>query len=66
MANYYVNNNAQSTGEREVHQENCRFLPTQRTYLGNFSSCDQAMTAAKRHYSNVDGCKFCSPTCHTR
>ncbi|WP_373033336.1 hypothetical protein [Sulfurovum sp.] len=66
MANYYVNNNAQPTGEHEVHHEDCRFLPTQRTHLGYFASCNQAMTAAIRFYRNVDGCKFCSPACHTR
>lgn len=65
---YYVNDTAQDTGEHEVHNEDCPRLPSysNRTDLGTFSNCHDAVRAARRHYSNVDGCRICSPECHTR
>ena len=65
---YYVNNNAQSTGEHEVHSENCFWLSlvTDKIYLGNFSSCAEALRAARVFYSNVDGCIHCCRECHRR
>ncbi len=66
MANYYVNKNPQSTGEHEVHKEGCPYMPQSHNqeYLGNFSTCQEAVQKAAQKYRNVDGCKFCSPTCH--
>ena len=66
MNHYYVNDNAQPTGEHEVHTSTCQYLPSNRTYLGYFSSCKDAVAKAKTIYSNVDGCFFCSRPCHTR
>lgn len=66
MTSYCVNNNAQSTGEHEVHTYTCSYLPGDKTYLGEFSSCWGAMIEAQKHYANVDGCYFCSKACHTR
>lgn len=68
MPNYYVNNNQQSTGEHEVHQENCSYFPYPRNaiYLGEFSYCQSAIAAAKIYYQNVDGCYYCCNECHTR
>lgn len=65
---YYVNKNAQEKGEHEVHKEECKKLPLpkNRQYLGYFSSCKDAVKKAKDYYSNVDGCKLCSPACHTK
>jgi hypothetical protein len=67
MANYYVNKNAQSNGDHEVHTQDCRYLPesTNRKYLGEFSNCKDAVTEAKKTYSQSNGCKTCSPSCHT-
>ncbi len=41
MAKYYVNDNAQSNGDHEVHKEGCTGMPlsSNRTYLGDFSNC---------------------------
>jgi len=38
---YYVNKNAQTNGDHEVHTETCTWLPDveNRLYLGNFTSC---------------------------
>lgn len=67
MAQYYVNDNAQANGDHEVHKESCAWLPLtyNRTYLGNFDSCRQAVQQARRHYSSVNGCYYCSTDCHT-
>lgn len=70
MPRYCVNKNAQSTGEHEVHNldVNCGHLPSphNQDFLGNFPSCHGAITKAKEKYSNVDGCAYCAPDCHTR
>jgi len=68
MKNYYVNKHAQSNGDHEVHEANCQYLPTvqNREYLGEFDSCKGAVKKAKENYSTADGCKTCSPSCHTR
>lgn len=67
MARYYVNKNAQSNGDHEVHKSTCNWLPKveNRTYLGDFTSCRGAVNAAKKYYSKVNGCYFCSNECHT-
>jgi len=68
MPSYYVNKNAQPTGEHEVHKEGCGQMPDpeNRLPLGNFQHCSAAVTEAKKHYDNVDGCYYCSNECHTR
>jgi hypothetical protein len=68
MKSYYVNKNAQSNGDHEVHNESCPYLPgTQnRMYLGVYSSCKPAVDEAKKTYSKADGCAYCSPDCHKR
>lgn len=68
MDRYYVNTNSQVTGEHEVHKDGC---PTpadfsNRLYLGYFNSCHEAVREARKQYNNVDGCRNCSPLCHTR
>lgn len=70
MAKYCVNMNPQSTGEHEVHNitSGCRYLPdpSNRKQLGEHANCHSAVAAAKAHYTNVDGCFYCSKACHTR
>ncbi len=68
MAKYYVNDNAQSNGDHEVHDQSCSWLPKleNRTYLGEFSSCGPAVREAKRHHAQSNGCAHCSPSCHTQ
>jgi len=65
MNNYYVNNNAQSNGDHEVHKEGCIYMPSNKTYLGQFSSCHGAVVEAKKRYPQSNGCKTCSNDCHT-
>lgn len=67
MAYYYVNTNAQANGDHEVHTTGCSFMPAKdnRIYLGDFATCDPAVREARRHYSQVNGCYYCSNACHT-
>jgi hypothetical protein len=67
MAKYYVNKNAQSNGDHEVHKYDCYWLPKieNRIYLGDFYTCSGAVQAAKKYYSQVNGCMHCSESCHT-
>jgi hypothetical protein len=67
MAYYYVNKNAQSNGDHEVHTTGCSFMPESdnRIYLGDFSTCGPAVKEAKKHYTQVNGCYYCAKPCHT-
>lgn len=67
MATYYVNMNAQTNGDHEVHKSGCSFMPNagNRISLGDHGGCRSAVTAAKRHYSQVNGCYYCANPCHT-
>lgn len=64
---YYVNKNAQTNGDHEVHNSGCSFLSDQqnRLYLGTFDSCGPAAAEAKRTYPSSNGCFFCSRACNT-
>jgi len=66
MAKYYVNKDAQPTGEHEVHKLGCTWFPSNTIYLGEYNKCSDAIKKAKEHYSKVDGCYYCSKECHTR
>lgn len=67
MAYYYVNKNAQSNGDHEVHKSGCSFMPKleNRIYLGDFSNCNTAVREAEKRYTQVNGCIYCSRSCHT-
>jgi hypothetical protein len=65
MANYWVNNNAQANGDHEVHKDGCTWMPSSKTYLGDFGSCQQAVVKARQVYRQSNGCAFCAPGCHT-
>lgn len=67
ISKYYLNPNAQSNGDHEVHVPSCSFFPKQgnRLFLGDFSNCIAAVNEAKKYYSHVNGCFYCCPDCHT-
>ena len=67
MSRYYVNKNAQTNGDHEVHTTGCAWLPhvDNRIYLGDFVSCRPAVTEARKYYSQSNGCYYCSNACHT-
>ena len=66
MKRYYANIKKQSYGGHEIHCEDCNFLPKidKRIYLGQFNSCIDAMTIAKKYYTKLTGCKHCSEVHH--
>ena len=66
MKKYYVNDREQPNKDHEVHHEDCRYLPQNKTYLGEFSDCKPAVQEAKKHYKQVNGCKTCCNDCHTQ
>ncbi len=66
MARYYVNNNAQTNGDHEVHKQGCIWMPISKTDLGEHPNCWSAVNEAKKHYKQVNGCKTCSNECHTQ
>ena len=70
MKNYFLNKNAQSNGDHEVHTEDCSYIPDpgNRIFLGTFESCHEAVKEAMRkypQYTRINGCYYCSITCHT-
>ena len=67
MAKYYVNKNAQSNGDHEVHKLGCTWMPSKenRIYLGEFDCCSDAVKKAKKHYNKCNGCYYCCNGCHT-
>ena len=69
MANshYWVNNTRSNEGDHEVHQQGCYWLGIAHntTYLGVFEGCYGAVAEAKKTYPSANGCKHCSPLCHT-
>ena len=67
MAYYYVNKNAQTNWDHEVHTSSCTYLPDpeNRISLGLHTNCKDAIKEAKKHYNDVDGCYRCSRECHT-
>lgn len=72
MPNYVLNNNAQpNSGDHEVHVDNgtCAYmpLPQNRIALGSHTSCSSAVATAKARYpsARINGCYWCSNSCHT-
>lgn len=68
MARYYVNNHMQLNGDHEVHRDGCSWMPdaVNRTYLGDFSSCRDAVIEARKYHRQVNGCYYCANPCHTQ
>lgn len=63
---FYLNKEAQTNGDQEVHQATCLFLPGEenRIDLGEFYSCKDAIDKAKVIYVKSNGCYFCARLCH--
>lgn len=63
---YYVNDNAQHNGDHEVHIESCVYYSrlTNKTYLGEHDSCQDAVLVAQKKYRQVNGCITCCRPCH--
>ena len=66
MPIYYVNRNAQPTGDHEVHKDGCYRMPElqSRIYLGYFLNANDAVREARKYFNKVDGCYYCSQEAH--
>lgn len=64
---YYVNKQAQPNGDHEVHKDGCGWMPlgVNKKELGEYYSCEAAVTEAKKSYDQVNGCYYCCYACHT-
>ena len=68
MPNYYVNTQAQSNGDHEVHREDFCPHPASlynRQSLGWYPSCHGAVQTARNLGYRANGCYWCSRECHT-
>jgi hypothetical protein len=67
MKHYYVNDNAQSNGDHEVHANGCTYLPfiISKTYLGFYLSAVPAVQRARQYYFQSNGCAYCCPEANT-
>ena len=70
MHRYYVNRQAQTNGDHEVHKAGCdgeHPMPSKENqlYLGDFSHCKYAVIEAKKTYKQSNGCYWCCRDCHT-
>ncbi|MDE0775107.1 MAG: hypothetical protein OSB43_02370 [Nocardioides sp.] len=69
MPNYCVNKAQQANGDHEVHDltsnKGCLPSPANQQALGYHSGCASAVQAARSFFVQVNGCRWCAPTCHT-
>lgn len=67
MNKYYVHKKQDNHGDHEVHESDCSHIDNVENfiYLGSFDKCHEAVQAAKKYYSKVNGCIRCSRECHT-
>jgi len=65
---YYINTNAQLTGEHEVHEDGCYWLSlvVNKKYLGLHENCQEAVQQARWLGYKPDGCYYCCNPCHKR
>ena len=65
---YYFNDHVDQNGNHEVHTNSCSYLPKveNRTLIGVYSNCKDAINAAKSQYPSekFDGCFWCCRPCH--
>ena len=66
MSIYYVDINANSNGDHEIHLLGCSLMPvhTQRVYLGNFENCFDALDFAIKYFTKSSACNYCLKECH--
>lgn len=66
---YYVNNDqTHNPGlHHEVHTQECaeKLGIINKSYLGCYNNCQDALTEAKKKYYDADGCVQCCYYCHT-
>jgi hypothetical protein len=73
MNNYYLNKNAQSNGDHEIHKESCYYYYMYRggfnfEFFGAFATEFEAIRYARSKYPylKIDGCAYCCPSIHQK
>jgi len=68
MKNYYLNLNAQASGDHEVHKETCVYYHNFKNgfnfeFLGSFDNELYAVRQAQMRHPEfkIDGCAYCCP-----
>ena len=71
MVNYYLNLNAQSNGDHEVHKGTCPYYYKNKNgfnfeLLAAFNNELEAVKYARIKHPNfkIDGCAYCCPNAH--
>jgi hypothetical protein len=59
MTHYFVDNRAQPDGAHEVHAVGCKRMASDKQYLGDFFSCQQAVVVARKEYWQIGSCVGC-------
>jgi hypothetical protein len=59
MTHYFVDNRAQPDGAHEVHAVGCKRMASDKQYLGDYFTCEQAKFEARQVYWNTAGCVRC-------
>jgi hypothetical protein len=54
MTHYFVDNRTQPDGAHEVHSVGCKRMASDKQYLGDFLSCEQAVFEARQVYWHAD------------
>ncbi|MCB1669928.1 MAG: hypothetical protein R3F41_07720 [Gammaproteobacteria bacterium] len=67
MSSYFVEKTELLNGDHEVHIDGCHHMPmeTNRTYVGEFNHCIEAIEEAKSIYPTANGCFSCCETGHS-
>ena len=59
MTHYFIDNRAQPDGARELHAVGCKRMPTDKQYLGDYFTCQQAVIEARKECWHVASCLRC-------
>ena len=61
MHTFYVNKNAQTNGDHEIHRLGCRLLPKKedRVSIGFFDNCQEALEEALKTDPKAKSCPTC-------
>jgi hypothetical protein len=59
MTHYFVDNRTQPDGAHEVHAVGCKRMASDKQYLGDYMSCEQAVLEARQVYWHTTSCVRC-------
>ena len=59
MTHYFVDNRTQPDGAHEVHAVGCKRMASDKQYLGDYLSCEQAVLEARQVYWHTASCVRC-------